>query len=282
MSTFFNKSLGLQPTAYISRQVQAYSQALGLLNGLIQANRPIGPRHAHPLERAAYTQFSRNTSCYKPSLSQLTYLSSYCKSLLLCRLTVKRLVFFSTGMSVSSLTFACCCIVTGMVTIHTYSCQLLRGTVCSRCRSVCYGNFLCLSQLESMTCSKHQFANGSSVRFMCCEHTFTLYVTCAVMWLPLFYCSVLFSIFNVKDVYKNSLDISLDLYFENQQPFAVSPHASGYYTSERFTITTSASKTTRCFVVIALGVYVSNRLSADVWSCPCKGVWQSTTPQQCF
>ena len=56
------------------------------------------------------------------------------------------------------------------------------------------------------------------------------------MWLPLFYCSVLFSIFvSVKDVvYKNSLDISLDSYFENQQPFAVPPHASGYYTSERF------------------------------------------------
>ena len=57
------------------------------------------------------------------------------------------------------------------------------------------------------------------------------------MWLPLFYCSVLFSIFvSVKDVvYKISLDISnMDSYFENQQPFAVPPHASGYYTSERF------------------------------------------------
>jgi len=56
------------------------------------------------------------------------------------------------------------------------------------------------------------------------------------MWLPLFYCSVLFSIFvSVKDVvYQYSLDIFLDLYFENQQPFAVSPHASGYYTFERF------------------------------------------------
>jgi len=30
------------------------------------------------------------------------------------------------------------------------------------------------------------------------------------------------------------VDISLDSYFENQQPFAVSPHASGYYTCERF------------------------------------------------
>ena len=42
------------------------------------------------------------------------------------------------------------------------------------------------------------------------------YVTCAVMWLPLFYCSVLLSIFvRVIDVvYRNSLDISLDSYQE--------------------------------------------------------------------
>ena len=55
------------------------------------------------------------------------------------------------------------------------------------------------------------------------------------MWLPLFYSSVLFSIFvRVKDVvYRNSLGISLDSYQEYQQPVEVSPHASGYYTFER-------------------------------------------------
>ena len=48
--------------------------------------------------------------------------------------------------------------------------------------------------------------------------------------------SVLFCIFvSVKDVvYQNGLDISLDSYSEYQQPAVVSPHASGYYTFERF------------------------------------------------
>jgi len=42
---------------------------------------------------------------------------------------------------------------------------------------------------------------------------------------------------SVKDVvYQNSLDISLDSLLEYQQPVAVSPHASGYYTSERFIV----------------------------------------------
>jgi len=42
---------------------------------------------------------------------------------------------------------------------------------------------------------------------------------------------------SVKDVvYQNSLDISLDSLLEYQQPVAVSPHASGYYTFERFIV----------------------------------------------
>jgi len=64
----------------------------------------------------------------------------------------------------------------------------------------------------------------------------TCYGTCAAMWLSLFIARFYFAFFvSVKDVvYQNGLDISLDSYSEYQQPAVVSPHASGYYTFERF------------------------------------------------
>jgi len=52
------------------------------------------------------------------------------------------------------------------------------------------------------------------------------------MWLSLFYLAFFVSVKDV--VFQNSLDISLDSYLDYQQPVAVLPHASGFYTFERF------------------------------------------------